>query len=73
VSPSISHSNGTTARVEYQPLLHKCRAWREGRMSDHLDHVAGLERIRLAGLLFDDAYFDAVAIEARLDPAELAP
>jgi hypothetical protein len=70
VSPSISHSNGTSARAEYQPLRHKCRAWREGRMSDHLDHVAEYARSRAAGRVCDEFMFAALAVEATLDREE---
>jgi hypothetical protein len=62
----LSASYGTRASVEYLPLRHKCRLFREGRMADHLDHVAELERARAAGRVPDEYYFQALALEPTL-------
>ena len=67
--PALSVSHGSATRAIWQeqpPILHRCRAWREGRMSDHRDWRAELERARLAGRLFDDVWYSAVGIEPTL-------
>lgn len=65
-------SSGVRSTTSADPILCRCRPWRENRMADHIDHAATYERDRRLGRVFDEFYFDAVAIEARLDPAELA-
>lgn len=50
-----------------------CTAWRHRQIGDHLNHRATLARLTAAGRVPDDLYFAAVAIESRLELADVAP
>lgn len=48
---------------EYEPILCRCRPWRNGLMADHIDHHATYERERRAGRVLDEVWAEAIAIE----------
>jgi hypothetical protein len=67
--------NGIPSAVwpqEQAPIPCSCRKARLGILGPHRAWAEELRRSRLSGRVQDDVWFDAIQIEAGLDPAELA-